>query len=91
MERFSIAFVESILIGGGNMSEKNLWWNPQRTASYNCLFNFIVGNRGAGKTYGALKRNIDKFLRSPKHDRHQFVYMRRLKEELKKLTTSQNG
>lgn len=68
-----------------------LWWNPARTASYNCLFNFIVGNRGAGKTYGALKRNIEKFLRSPKGNRHQFIYMRRLKEELKKLTTAQNG
>lgn len=77
--------------GGGVMRKKELWWNPARTASYNCLFNFIVGNRGAGKTYGSLKRNVDKFLRSPKHNRHQFVYMRRLKEELKKLTTSQNG
>lgn len=73
------------------MRKKELWWNPARTASYNCLFNFIVGNRGAGKTYGSLKRNVEKFLRSPKHNRHQFVYMRRLKEELKKLTTSQNG
>lgn len=75
------------------MSKKDvgLWWNPTRTASYNCLFNFIVGNRGAGKTYGALKRNLERFLRSPKYARHQFIYMRRLKEELRKLTTSQNG
>ena len=70
---------------------QDMWWNPQRTASYNCLFNFIIGMRGAGKTYGFLKRNIEKFLKSPKHDRHQFVYMRRLKEELRKLTTAQNG
>lgn len=72
-------------------SGKEIWWNPQRTASYNCLFNFIIGMRGAGKTYGFLTRNIGKFLKSPKHNRHQFIYMRRLKEELKKLTTAQNG
>lgn len=47
--------------------------------------------RGGGKTYGFLKRNIEKFLRSPESHRHQFIYMRRLKEELKKLTTTQGG
>ena len=55
-----------------------LYWNPGRTASYNCLFNFIVGSRGAGKTYGILKRGIARFLKSPKGSRAQFVYMRRL-------------
>ena len=73
------------------MSTKEMWWNPNRTASYNCLFNFIIGMRGAGKTYGFLKRNISRFLKSPATKPHQFVYMRRLKEELKKLTTAQNG
>ena len=76
---------------GSKPRQNELWWNPTRTASYNCLFNFIIGMRGAGKTYGSLKRNIEKFLKSPKYDRHQFIYLRRLKEELKKLTTSQNG
>lgn len=73
------------------MKKQNIWWDINRTASYNALFNFIVGNRGAGKTYGFLKRQIQRFLRSPKNNRHQFIYMRRLKTELKKLTTSQNG
>lgn len=73
------------------MKKQNIWWDINRTASYNALFNFIVGNRGAGKTYGFLKRQIQKFLKSPKSDRHQFIYMRRLKTELKKLTTAQNG
>ena len=35
---------------------KALYWDPNRTASYNALFNFIVGSRGAGKTYGILNR-----------------------------------
>lgn len=68
-----------------------LWWNPSRPASYHCLLNYIIGNRGAGKTYGALKREITMFLKSPKNDRHQFLYVRRLKVELQKLTTAQNG
>lgn len=50
-----------------------------------------MGNRGAGKTYGSLKRNVELFLKSPESKRRQFIYMRRLKEELKKQTTSQNG
>jgi hypothetical protein len=45
--------------------------------SYNCLFNFIVGNRGAGKTYGAKKLAIKKFLK----DGSQFIYLRRYKTE----------
>ncbi len=68
-----------------------LWWNPSRPASYHCLLNYIIGNRGAGKTYGALKREITMFLKSPKSNRHQFLYVRRLKVELQKLTTAQNG
>ena len=69
----------------------SLYWDPGRTASYNCLFNFIVGSRGAGKTYGILKRGVSRFLRSPKGNRAQFVYMRRLKTELKNLTTANPG
>ena len=70
------------------MSETKLqYWDPNRTASYNCLLNFIIGNRGAGKTYGSLKRCIQRFLKSGA----QFVYMRRTKEELKPLTTKNDG
>lgn len=64
------------------------WWDPKRPRSYNCLFNFIVGNRGAGKTYGILKYLVTRFLKSPKANRSQFVYMRRTKTELKPLTTT---
>lgn len=78
-------------IGEEMPNDETLWWDPNRTASYNCLFNFIVGMRGAGKTYGALKRNVAKFLKSPKHKRWQFMYVRRLKTELKDLTTAQHG
>lgn len=67
--------------------DKQMWWDIGRTASYNCLFNFIIGNRGAGKTYGALKRCISRYLKNG----DQFVYMRRMKTELKALTTENKG
>lgn len=64
-----------------------LYWNPRRTRSYNCLFNFIIGMRGAGKTYGALLDCIQRYL----DGRGQFMYLRRIKTELEKLTTMRGG
>lgn len=56
-----------------------MWWNINKTLSYNCLFNFIVGNRGGGKTFGCKDYALKRFL---KH-RENFVYMRRYDNELK--------
>lgn len=70
---------------------KNIWWDINRTASYNALFNFIIGNRGAGKTYGSLVRAIKKFINSPDTNPCQFIYLRRMKTELKKLTSADHG
>lgn len=58
-----------------------MYWDINRALSYNCLFNFIVGARGVGKTYGAKKYVINAFLKRGE----QFVYVRRYKEELKKI------
>lgn len=58
-----------------------MYWDISRCLSYNCLFNFIVGARGVGKTYGSKKFVIKDFLRNG----NQFVYVRRYKEELKKM------
>lgn len=57
-----------------------MYWDIRIPQSYNCLFNFIVGARGVGKTYGCKKAAIIKFLKSGK----QFVYVRRFEKELKK-------
>lgn len=75
------------------MAVKNdtLYWNPNRVVSYNCLYNFIIGPRGTGKTYGSLKRVIKRFLDSPTDHPSQFMYVRRIKTELKKLTSSNHG
>lgn len=58
------------------------FWDIQKPLSYNCLYNFIVGNRGGGKTYGAKKYCITRFLKYGE----QFVYLRRYAKELKKIS-----
>lgn len=64
------------------MSEKkidnSMFWDINKTLTYNALFNFIVGLRGVGKTFGAKSRGIDNFLKK----REQFGYVRRYKEDL---------
>lgn len=59
----------------------SIFWDINRPLSYNALFNFIVGNRGGGKTYGAKKYVIKKFIQT----RKQFVYVRRYEKEFKRL------
>lgn len=60
------------------------WYDIGKTLSYNCLFNFVIGGRGTGKTYGAKKRVIKQFLEKG----HQFVYLRRYKDELDETAES---
>lgn len=47
--------------------------------SYNALLNFIIGERGVGKTYGSKKFAVNRF----KKYGEEFVYLRRYKTELK--------
>lgn len=61
-----------------------MWYDVGKTLSYNCLFNFVIGNRGCGKTYGLKKRAIKIFLEKG----HQFVYLRRYKEEIDETAES---
>lgn len=60
--------------------DRSIFWDIGRTLTHNALFNFIVGNRGGGKSYGAKKRGIDNFINRSE----QFGYIRRYKEDLKK-------
>ena len=61
-----------------------MWYDINATLSYNCLFNFVIGNRGSGKTYGAKKRAVKQFL----DKKYQFIYLRRYEEELKQTAES---
>lgn len=55
------------------------WYDVDKTLSHNKLFNFVVGPRGAGKTYSSKGRAIKNWIRKGE----QFVYLRRYETELK--------
>lgn len=59
------------------------WYNPNQLMTKDCLLNFVIGNRGGGKTYGFKKKAITNFLKKGE----QFIYLRRYKTELKKIST----
>lgn len=59
--------------------DTSMFWSARRTLTHNRLFNFIVGNRGGGKTFGAKEWAIDNFLKN----KEQFGYIRRYKDDLK--------
>lgn len=61
-----------------------MWYDIGQTLTYNCLFNFIIGSRGCGKTYSAKKRAVKLFLEKG----HQFVYLRRYQDELNETAES---
>lgn len=61
--------------------DKSMFFDPNIPRSYNTLFNFIVGNRRSGKTYGTLKDCIKRFISKGE----TFIYLRRYKTEFKKF------
>lgn len=58
--------------------KKHPYYNYNRLLSRNGTYNFLVGGRGLGKTYGAKKKVISDAIN--KGD--QFIYLRRYKTEL---------
>lgn len=58
----------------------SMWYDVNRTLSHNCLFNFVVGPRGVGKTYSCKRRVIQNWLKK----RQQFIYVRRYETEIDK-------
>lgn len=54
------------------------YYNYNKLLSFNCTYNFLVGGRGLGKTFGAKKRAISDALVNS----NQFIYLRRYKTEL---------
>lgn len=55
-----------------------MWFDINKSWSCNCLFNFIIGPRGPGKTFGLTKKAIENFINKGE----QFMYIRRFKTEL---------
>lgn len=65
------------------MSEKtSIYYNIAGLLSQRCVFNFVIGNRGGGKTYGGKKLVIKRFLKN----KSQFVWVRRYRTEIDTLS-----
>lgn len=60
---------------------KNMFYSYNKIRSYNALFNFILSNRGGGKTFGGKEMVIKNFLKRGE----MFVYVRRYKSEIKEV------
>lgn len=58
-----------------------MYWNLKQTLSYNKLLNFVVGNRGAGKSYGSKKWCMEDWLKNKK----QFIWVRRFGSEFEEF------
>lgn len=61
-----------------------MFYDINHILTYNAYFNFLVGERGVGKTYSAKKFVINKFIKSGS----QFIYLRRYKTESGKAKKS---
>lgn len=56
-----------------------MYYDYSKILSYNALLNFLIGERGVGKTYGAVKFVTKQFI----NKNEQFAYIRRYKSDLK--------
>src|SRR5690554_7668553 len=54
------------------------WFSPNDLLSYNALFNFVIGVRGGGKSFGTLQFCVNRFLKYGE----EFIYLRRYETEL---------
>ena len=59
----------------------SIFYDGYKTLTYNALYNFIIGNRGSGKTYWSKRWAIKDFINKGE----QFIYLRRYKTELRTI------
>ena len=57
-----------------------MFYDYSKILSYNAFINFLIGERGVGKTYGASKFVTSRFINKDE----EFIYIRRFKTELSK-------
>lgn len=62
----------------GPLKKVHPYYDYGQILSHNAVYNFLVGGRGLGKTYGAKRRAIKRFL---SHG-DMWIYVRRYKDEL---------
>lgn len=63
-------------------TNNSIYYNIAGLLSQRCVFNFVIGNRGGGKTFGGKKLVINRFRRSGA----QFVWVRRYRTEIDTLS-----
>jgi hypothetical protein len=66
-----------------NSIDTSIYYDVNTVLSHNCLLNYIVGERGVGKSFGFKKYTIDKYLKNGK----QWIYLRRYDTEFKEIPT----
>lgn len=64
----------------------SIFYDYSKVLSYNSFLNIIIGERGVGKTYGAKKYVINRWIKKHK----QFVYIRRYETDLEASVGSTN-
>lgn len=61
-----------------------MWYDPAITLSHNCLFNFVLGARSAGKTFNTILYGFNKFKKTMDSlSPYEIAYVRRYKPETK--------
>lgn len=60
----------------------NIYYNPAGLLSQRCVLNFVIGNRGGGKSFSGKNLCIKRF----KKDGSQFIWVRRYQTEIDTLT-----
>lgn len=58
--------------------DNNIFYDYDKILSYNAMLNFLLGERGVGKTYGVTKFVVNQFLKK----KEDFAYIRRYKSEI---------
>lgn len=61
---------------------ESIYYDIAGLLSQRCVFNFVIGNRGGGKTFGGKKLVINRF----KRKQQQFVWIRRYMTEIETLS-----
>lgn len=61
-----------------NKAEKSIWYDGGEVLSHNCSLNYIIGNRGCGKTFWAKVWAVKDFIKNG----NEFIYLRRYMSEL---------
>lgn len=66
-----------------------MWYTPNRQLTFNRIFNFVVGVRGGGKTFNALKWAIEKHIKTK--GEFEFIYLRRRQVDLDDACNGSKG